>query len=102
MPSKDTYHEKHPETNAWMKDEDGNRVSSDRVRRHAIGRSMSGQVMRLARRLRLDPDALAERIPADTLRRTKFPVIEQVTEDGKRIFKDDPGIIEGPRSLFHK
>lgn len=63
---------------------------------------MSAQVQRLARRLHVDPDRLAKKISPDTLRRTKFPVRERVTEDGKRIFESDPGIIEGPRSLTQK
>lgn len=61
---------------------------------------MSAQVLRLAKRLGVDPDELASRIPADTLRRTKYPVIELVDEDGKRrTFKHNPGIEEGRQAL---
>lgn len=100
MPSKDTYHEKHPEANASL--EKGDVVSSDPVRPRATTRSMSGTVQRLARRLERDPDELAKKIPADTVRRTKFPVTEQVNEDGTRTFKHPPGIIDGPRALVQK
>lgn len=53
---------------------------------------MSAQILRLADRLEKDPDELASRISADTIRRTKFPVIEQRDADGRRTFKHDIGI----------
>lgn len=62
-------------------------------------REMSAQVLRLASRLGSSADELAKKIPADTLRRTKYPVIEVVNEDGTRTFKHDPQIQEGPRAL---
>jgi hypothetical protein len=105
MPSKDTFHEKRPETNQWLEQTEGNsnQVSSDRGKRPAIARRrMSAQVQRLAKRLQRDPDELAKKISDDTLRRTKFPVIEEVQEDGTRKFRNDPQIIEGPRSLIQK
>jgi hypothetical protein len=105
MPSRDTFHEKKPETNQWLEqvEESSDRVSSDRAKRPATARRrMSAQVQRLAKRLQRDPDELAKQISDDTLRRTKFPVIEEKTEDGKRKFRHDPGIIEGPRSLIQK
>jgi hypothetical protein len=103
-PSKDTYQQKHPETNKWLGDE---HVASPEVsalvrRPEKEQRRMSGQILRLAKRLRRDPDELAAEIPDDTLRRTKFPVIEEVGEDGRRTFRKDPQIIEGPRSLTQK
>lgn len=70
--------------------------------RRTAKRVMSAQVQRLARRLGRDPDELAKKYPEDTVRRTKYPVIEIVTEDGKRIFKHDPGIREGDRPLIRK
>lgn len=60
---------------------------------------MSGQVQRLARRIGADPDELAKKIPSDTLRRTKYPVIETVNADGTRSFRHDLGIEEGRRAL---
>jgi hypothetical protein len=69
MPSKDTFHQKHPELN---KDLPGTPPKSVRP-----GRLMSGQVQRLAARLGKDPDEIASKIPPDTLRRTKYPVLEQ-------------------------
>jgi len=61
-------------------------------------RETSAQVLRLAQRMGTDPDELAARIDPDTLRRTKYPVIEIVNEDGTRTFKHDPQIAEGPRA----
>lgn len=104
MPSKDTFHDKHPETNKWLEDES---VSSPEVSAKARRpvkeqRRMSAQIQRLAKRLRRDPDELAAEISDDTLRRTKFPVIEELGEDGRRTFRKDPQVIEGPRSLIQK
>ena len=61
-------------------------------------RQMSPQLMRLASRLEVDPDELATKIPADTIRRTKYPALEEILPDGSRLFKHDLGIHEGPRS----
>jgi hypothetical protein len=62
-------------------------------------RDMSAQVQRLARRLGKTPEEIAAKIPAETLRRTKYPVIETVNPDGTRSFKHDWGIEEGRRHL---
>ena len=56
---------------------------------------LSPQLRALAKRLDRDPKELAENIPADTLRRLKSPVLERVTEDGKRVFERDLGIRHG-------
>lgn len=96
LPSRDLHHKEHPETTQWM---DSDQVSSDQGRRPATKqRAMSGQVQRLASRLHVDPDELAKKIPPDTLRRTKYAVIEQVQEDGSRIFRHDPQIESGVRA----
>jgi hypothetical protein len=102
MPSRDPIN---PTTNSWLA-QDG-LVSSDSGRPSATApqaltrdgsrieqREMSAQVQRLARRLGKDPDEVARKIPMDTLRRTKYPVLEQVDEDGMRSFKHDPMIEE--------
>lgn len=60
---------------------------------------MSAQVQRLARRLGKEPEEIAAKISPDTLRRTKYPVIETVNKDGTRSFRHDWGIEEAPRSL---
>ena len=98
MPSRDRVD---PKLNAWL--------SSDPERPRATAplapgerRQMSAQVQRLARRLGVDPDDLARKIPPDTLRRTKYPVLEIVNEDGTRTFKHDLGIEEATRSLVHR
>lgn len=44
-----------------------------------------------------EPEPLPPRreIPADTLRRLKFPVIAQENADGTTTYRHDPGIREG-------
>lgn len=85
MPSRDRID---PQANAWMDPA----VAPARLREITKGRQMSAFVMRLARRLGRDPDELASRMPPDTLRRTKYPVIERVNDDGSRTFEHDAGI----------
>lgn len=78
-------------------------ATADPVRpRGAAKTAMSGLVQRLALSLGKDPAELASKIDPDTIRRTKFPVIEERLEDGTIKFKHDPGIIEGPRGLSRK
>lgn len=84
--SKDTFHKDHPETNAWLRHE------------QASARQMSGQIERLARRMGKDPADLAGTMSPDTVRRTKFPVVETVDAEGRRIFKHDPGIVDDGRT----
>lgn len=100
MPSRDPVN---PKANEWLSDQ-GRRegiISAEpgRTGSRTERREMSGQVQRLARRLGADPDGIARRISADTLRRTKYPVIETVNEDGTRAFKHDAGIEEGRYAL---
>jgi hypothetical protein len=59
---------------------------------------MSATVQRLAKRLGVPADELAKTIPADTLRRTKFPVTEQDNEDGTTSFTHPTQVIVAPRS----
>lgn len=84
MPSKDTFHEKNPELNAWL--------NPGAPKRRSAGRQMSSQILRLAERMGVDPDELAAKFPADTVRRTKYPVLEHVDADGRRFFKHDIGV----------
>lgn len=51
-------------------------------------RKMSAYVLRLAKRLGADPDELAKSYPEDTLRRTKYPMVEDPQPDGSILFKD--------------
>lgn len=53
-------------------------------------RVMSALVQRLAARLGSDPDELAKRYGEDTVRRTKFPVVEEPQDDGKILYKHNP------------
>jgi len=91
MPSKDSYHVRHPKTNGWMADA-GIKSSAQERPNATEPRAVGGPLLRLAKRLGEDPDELAKRIPADTLRRLKYPVIESVNDDGTRSFKHDIGI----------
>lgn len=92
MSGKDDFHEKHPEANEWMEKDSKAKETP----------AMSGLVQRLARSQGLESQELAERIPDDTIRRTKYPVIEKLLPDGSIRFEADPGIIEGPRALVHR
>ncbi len=72
-------------------------------RTRAGGRTaMSGIVQRLALALGKDSEELAAQIDPDVIRRTKFPVLEIRNEDGTTSFKEDPGIIEGPRASVRR
>jgi hypothetical protein len=93
MPSNDPIN---PKVNAWM---EGENLEVSQGLMAALPkptktkeRPMAGQLLRLARRLGLDPDELAQKIPADTIRRLKYPVLEQRERDGARGFEHDIGI----------
>jgi hypothetical protein len=99
MPSKDQMNEG---AWAWLSDRAKRRATALRVRQAAdlrIAKS-AAYVQDLARRSGLDAQALAERIPSDTLRRLKYPMIQRVNEDGTRCFEHDLGITDGRRSLL--
>ena len=85
------------------------RKSSDRVKqlatsaaartRDALPTERSGLLQWLADRLGKTVDELSEKIPADTVRRTRYPYTLQEDEDGGLTFKD-PRIIPG-KELQH-
>lgn len=54
------------------------------------GRRMSALAMRLASRLGKSPDELVKEWPDDTLRRTKYPAVEEPQEDGSVKYKENP------------
>jgi len=58
--------------------------------------ALSPLLVRLAARLEVPPNVLALQIDPDTIRRTKYPVVEEVTEDGKIIFHRANFVIDGP------
>lgn len=58
---------------------------------------MSAVILRLAKRLGVDPDGLVKKYPPDTVERTKYPVLETVAEDGTVTYRHDLGIEEGRR-----
>lgn len=102
MPSQDKFHEERPETNSWLGSDPSipkfaTPPGSSHASQTARARSEAANaavVQALAARLGLDAEELAKRIPADTLRRLKFPVMEQIDPDtGLRKFKHDLGIV---------
>lgn len=84
--------------NSWMDEENLRPHREVAHRPRGSRRQMSAQIIRLADRLGVDPDELAARIPEDTIRRTKYPVIEQVDDHGRRSFRHDQQAHEGRRS----
>lgn len=83
-----------PEWNRWLREESGKPPATK-------GHAQAATVQSLAARLGVDPEALAERIPADTLRRLKYPMLERIEPDGTRSYEHDLGIIiDGRRALL--
>lgn len=95
MPSRDRID---PDANSWMDDEGIAPVDRSQPVRKKTRRDQSAIILRLANRMGIDAEALAARIPPDTLRRSKYPVIEIQNEDGTVTFKHDLGIEEGRSS----
>jgi len=91
MAGEDTYHSEHPEANAWL-----DHLKAQQVR----SGSQAAKVQALASEAHLDPEELAGRIPADTLRRLKYPMIERPEEGGLTSFEHDIGVQEGQRALL--
>lgn len=106
--SRDTFHEKRPETNLALLPDLGKEVPSELARLNAISQVgkrpatkrivMSAAVQRLARQVGVSSEDLADRISDDTIRRTKYPVREQQLPDGTTLFENPSGIIEGRRA----
>lgn len=87
-----------PKANEWMEREGLDVSPKLTVKPKKLERNMAGQVQRVARRLGKKPDDMAAEIPKDTLRRLKYPVLEQRNPDGTRSFQHDLGISDGPIS----
>lgn len=100
MPSKDRVN---PTANAWLETVPGR--SSVQERPSGIASATSGpkprsaSLIRLAERLGTTEAFLLERYPEDTLRRMKYPVLEDPQDDGSIRYLHPKGTIEGPRSL---
>jgi hypothetical protein len=98
MPSKDPIN---PEANRWLYRDAQGRLHETRAAEPGATASRTAQaahVQALAARLSVPAEQLAEHIPEDTLRRLKYPVIEQTDPDnGLATFKHDPGIIQDGR-----
>ena len=103
MPSKDPIN---PDANRWLyRDAQGrlHETSAAEPGATASRTAQAAHVQALAASLGVDAEELARRIPEDTLRRLKFPVLEQVDpESGLPVFKHDPGIIEDARIALLK
>ena len=81
MPSKDPIN---PDANRWLyRDAQGrlHETSAAEPGATASRIAQAAHVQALAASLGVDAEELARRIPSDTLRRLKFPVIEQVDPD---------------------
>lgn len=103
MPSKDPIN---AQANKWLPPDVLERLlateqaeSAGGVRR-TVRRVQAAVVQRLAASLGLDAEAMAEKIPDDTLRRLKYPMFAHRNDDGTWQFTHDPGIIrDGVRAL---
>jgi hypothetical protein len=98
MPSKDPIN---PDANRWLYRDESGKLHETKATDPGATASRTAQaahVQALASRLSVPAEQLAEHIPADTLRRLKYPVIEQTDPDnGLATFKHDPGIIKDAR-----
>jgi hypothetical protein len=98
MPERDPIN---PKANAWLNPSDKGRPNVTGLAGLGASasptgrRGLSATVVRLAKRLGKSPEELTDNIPADTLRRLKYPVLEIVNPDGTRTFKRDLGVSEG-------
>lgn len=102
MPSKDPIN---PDANRWLyRDAEGklHEIASPGPGATASRTAQSAHVQALAAKLSVPAEWLAERIPEDTLRRLKYPVIEQTDENGLSVFKHDIGIITDARTALLK
>lgn len=111
MPSEDTFHEERPETNSSLGDGSGTSRKTYRMPRgffpgsagasaapRTPARPQAAKVQALAAQVGVDAEELAAKIPADTLRRLKFSVIESTDSDGRSTFKHDLGIVQDKRT----
>lgn len=111
MPSEDTFHRDHPETNSWIHEGQAS-TSSVQAKLSAIllaGKRpatsrivMSALIQRLARSLGVSSEELASTIDDDTIRRTKYAVRERQMLDGTTLFEHPEGIMEGVISDVRK
>lgn len=106
MPSEDKFHSERPEVNDWLERDEhgslrpkpGTTLASYRTSKDARAfAKQAAHLQLLARELGLDPEALAEKISPDNLRRLKFPMIVGRTPEGLWTFEHDLGIVEGVR-----
>lgn len=110
MPSEDTFHAENPQTNRWLDESATSSPSSatsrgsSRASTSATGGSRTEHVsasllQRLAASLGISEDDLQKRVPADTIRRLKFPVLEQTDpETGLSRFEHDRGVVRDHRT----
>jgi hypothetical protein len=107
VPSQDDFHAENPQTNSWLSESDDSSQNSATTRASSPGSSgapavshteQAAKIQQLAASLGMDAEDLAKRIPEDTLRRLKFPAMEQTDPaTGLSTFKHDVGIVRDHR-----
>jgi hypothetical protein len=109
MPSEDKFHEERPETNRWLEETgaSGSIAPTSPAFSRAItsakdssATKQAAQVQRIARALGRDAEELAKKIPEDTLRRLKYPLLEHKDETGRLMFKHDVGVVRDGRQAL--
>lgn len=110
MPSKDVFHEENPRTNRWLEESAASSQKPATTRgsspgsaavRGASPTKQAARVQALAATLGMDAEQLAARIPEDTLRRLKYPVLEHIDpETGFPQFEHDRGIMRDRQPLL--
>lgn len=105
MPSEDKFHAENPQTNKWLEGSAPSRLSSETYRGSSPASTTASAgsrtehvsasiLQRLAARLGIAEADLQKRVPKDTIRRLKFPVLEQKDPGtGLSCFKHDHGIV---------
>lgn len=65
-------------------------MTDSQLRSDPVVAAPTGPIIKIARRLGQDPRALANAIPADTLRRTRYAAVEQIDDEGRTLWKHPP------------
>lgn len=102
-PSTDTIN---PAANLWLRRDESGRLHeigpADSTAATSRTAKNAAHVQALAARLGRDAEEMAAKIPEDTLRRLKYPVLAHTNEDGSVSYTRDPGIVEGVISTHSK
>lgn len=94
------------EANAWLPASDLEKLREIASPASTRGTSPTAKnaahLQALAARLGKDPEEMAAKIPADTIRRLKNPVLAHTNDDGSVSYTRDLGITEGVISGYGK